>query len=224
MSSPDPLIQSAVVEDPAVGNRLFPGDTGDLPLDTRRTLVQLLAGPSLDGRRHSKLWTVLIRDEAAIRSRLSELFLELVTDIELQVAFTRQAAVGDLDAPALLRSAPLTFIDSALLMYLRQRLTEADARGERAVIDTGEMVEHLAVYERAVNTDHSGYARRCHNSIEKFKKHSILQKIRSSDDRYEISPTLKLLFSVESIKSLTQLYERMAASEAPNLADEESEP
>ena len=223
MNSPDPVIQVADTADASTGNLLFPGDTGGLPLDTRRALVQLLGGPSLDGRRHSKLWAVLVRDETVIRSRLSELFLELVTDTELQVAFTRRADVGDLDAPALLRSAPLTFIDSALLMYLRQRLTEADARGERAVIDAVEMIEHLAVYERAVNTDHAGYARRCHNSIEKFKKNSILQKIRSSDDRYEISPTLKLLFSVGEIQSLSQLYERMASSESPLLADEEPE-
>ena len=34
---------------------LYPGDSGGLSLDARRVLVQLLAGPSLDGQRHSKL-------------------------------------------------------------------------------------------------------------------------------------------------------------------------
>ena len=42
---------------------LFLGDSGELPLDTRRALVQLLSGPALDGRRHAKLWPVLLRDE-----------------------------------------------------------------------------------------------------------------------------------------------------------------
>jgi len=211
MKSPEPTLPPADLETAPTANHLFPGDTSDLPLDTRRVLVQLLAGPSLEGRRHSKLWATLVRDEVVIRSRLSELFLELVTDMDLQVAFTRQAAVGDLDAPALLRTAPLTFIDSALLMYLRQRLTEADARAERAVIDAAEIIDHLAVYERSVNTDRAGYERRCQTSIEKFKKHSILQKIRSTDDRYEISPTLKLLFSVTEILALTDLYGKMAS-------------
>jgi len=54
--------------------KLFEGDSGELPLETRRVLVQLLAGPSLDGQRHPKLWPVLVRDEALIRRRLSELF------------------------------------------------------------------------------------------------------------------------------------------------------
>ncbi|HWJ93834.1 MAG TPA: hypothetical protein VNT33_03875, partial [Telluria sp.] len=46
------------------------------------------------------------------------------------------------------------------------------------------------------------------------KKHNILQKIRGSDERYEISPTLKLLFSAEEIIALTSQYERMAAGDA----------
>lgn len=199
---------------PISPSALFPGDSGELPLDTRRVLAQLLTGPSLDGRRHSKLWPALARDEAVIRRRLSELFLDLVIDQDLQVAFTRQADVGDLETPVLLRRAPLTFLDSVLLLYLRQALTRADAQGERAVVATDEIVEHLSIYERAVNTDRAGFVKRAHASIEKIKKHSILQKIRSSDDRFEISPTLKLLFSAEAILALTKLYQQMASGEA----------
>ena len=47
----------------------FLGDTGSLPIDTRRVMVQLLLGPSVDARRQSKLWPVLLRDEAIVRSR-----------------------------------------------------------------------------------------------------------------------------------------------------------
>lgn len=194
---------------------LFMGDSGELALDTRRALVQLLAGPSLDGRRHPKLWPILVRDEAVIRRRLAELFLELVIDRDVQVAFTRQADTGDLEVPLLLRRAQLTFIDSILLLHLRQRLTQAESQGDRAVVSTDEMMEFLTLYERASNTDRAGFAKRVHASIEKIKKHSILQKIRSSEDRFEISPTLKLLFSAEEIQALTHLYQRMAAGETP---------
>lgn len=194
--------------------KLFEGDSGELELETRRVLVQLLAGPSLDGRRHVKLWPVLVRDEALVRRRLSELFLELVMDLDLQVAFTRQADAGDLETPVLLRRAQLTFLDSIMLLYLRHRLTQADAQGERAVISVDEIVEHMSVYERSTNTDRAGFNKRIQASIEKIKTHSILQKIRSSEDRFEISPTLKLLFSAEAIQSLTRTYQRMAAGEA----------
>ena len=194
--------------------KLFAGDSGELEQETRRVLVQLLAGPSLDGRRHPKLWPVLVRDEALIRRRLSELFLDLVMDADLQVAFTRQADAGDLEMPVLLRRAQLTFLDSIMLLHLRQRLTQADAQGERAVISVDEILEHMSVYERSTNTDRAGFNKRIQASIEKIKTHSILQKIRSSEDRYEISPTLKLLFSAEAIQALTRTYQRMADGEA----------
>jgi hypothetical protein len=197
----------------ASANILFVGDSGELALETRRALVQLLAGPFLDGRRHSKLWPILVRDEVVIRRRLAELFLELVIDRDAQIAFTRQADTGDLEAPLLLRRAQLTFIDSVLLLHLRQRLTQADSQGDRAVVSTDEITEFLTLYERAANTDRAGFTKRMHASIEKIKKHNILQKIRSSDDRFEISPTLKLLFSAEEIQALTGLYQHMAAGE-----------
>ena len=199
----------------ASANTLFMGDSGELALDTRRALVQLLAGPSLDGRRHPRLWPILVRDEAVIRRRLAELFLELVIDRDVQVAFTRQADTGDLEVPLLLRRAQLPFIASILLLQLRQRLPQADSQGDRAVVSTDEISEFLSLYERAANTDRAGFAKRVHASIEKIKKHSILQKIRSSEDRFEISPTLKLLFSAEEIQALTRLYQRMAAGETP---------
>jgi hypothetical protein len=221
MNSPDEAELAPPAEAIAPGTEgtppstaLFNGDSGELPLDTRRALVQLLSGPSLDGRRHAKLWPVLLRDEQVVRQRLAELFLELVIDRDMQVAFTRQADTGDLEAPVLLRRAQLTFIDSVLVLYLRQRLTQADAHGERAVVSTEEMLENLTLYERAASTDRAGFAKRVHASVEKIKKHNILQKIRASDDRYEISPTLKLLFSAEEIQTLTALYLRMAAGEA----------
>jgi hypothetical protein len=204
---------------------LFLGDSGELSLEARRILVQLLIGPSLEARRHSKLWPILIRDEAAIRSRLSELFLELVIDRDHQVAFTRQAETGELDTPRLLRRAKLTFIDSILLLHLRQRLTQAETHEERAVISTDEIVEFLGVYDQAGNTDRVLFEKRIYASIEKIKKHSILRKIRSSEDRFEISPTLKLLFSAEEIQALTGIYrDRKVAGDTSGRGDETSSP
>jgi hypothetical protein len=197
---------------------LYRGDRGELPLDTRRVLVQLLSGPSLDARRHSKLWPVLSRDEVVLRSRLADLFLDLVIDYDQQVAFTRQADVGESKAPILLRRSPLTFIDSVVLLFLRQRLTQSDVRGERAVVESFEILEQVAPYEQAASTDHAGFSKKVQASIEKMKKNSILQKIRAGDERYEISPTLKLLFSAEDIAELIRQYRALAETREGLLA------
>lgn len=185
---------------------LYPGDNGQLPLEARRLLVHLLSGPSLDGQRHSKLWPVLVRYQEIIRSRLADLFLELVMDMDNQVAFVRQADTGEIEAPILLRRTRLTFLDSVLLLYLRQLLAEADIRGERAVVSGAEMKEQLTLYEQSLNTDHAGFERRVVNAIDKAKKNSLLSAIRGSEDRYEVSPTLKLLFNAEQVVALNSTY------------------
>ena len=58
--------------------RLWTGDTGRLHDQSRRALLRLLQGPYLSGRAQPQLWSALVADEATIRSRLHELFLDLV--------------------------------------------------------------------------------------------------------------------------------------------------
>lgn len=188
----------------------FEGDLGVLPIDTRRTLVQLLHGPFVDGRRQPKLWQVLMRDEAILRSRLHELFLELVIDHEQKVAFNRQVVADGLDAPVLLRRASFTFLESALILYLRQQLTLADTQGDRAVVSLTEMLEHLRAYERDKNVDRSRFGRQMEIAVEKAKKLNLLRLLRGTGDRFEVSPTLKLLFPAEEIRALTAAYQASA--------------
>lgn len=218
---------SAAEEAPAAA--IFAGDTGALPVETRRVITQLLVGPSLDGQRHTKLWPVLVRDERAIRSRLHELFLELVIDFDQQVAFTRQVAADDVDLPILLRKAMLTFIQSALILYLRERLIQAETRGERAVLSREEMTEHLAAFDDDSNRDQARFTRQASAAVERAKELSLLRKLRGSDERYEVSPTLKLLFRAEEIQALTQVYVRLsdcarASTDHRDSASAEEEP
>src|SRR5205085_3500514 len=103
--------------------------------------------------------------------------------------------------------------ESALLLLLRQRLTEADAQGERAVLALEEMKEHLRVFERIDNVDRSRFQRQVDNAIEKAKKLNLVQRLRGGEERYEVSPTLKLLFPAEEIEALGEVYERLARAE-----------
>lgn len=220
--------------DEADGSRTvaFAGDRGQLTLDTRRILVQLLLGPSVDAKRQNKLWPILLRDEAILRSRLHDLFLDLVIDYDQQVAFTRQVVAEDISAPILLRKSNLTFLESALLLFLRQRLTQADAQGDRAVVSQQEMLEHLSVFERDKNADHAKFERQTLNAVDKAKKLSLIRQLSSSDKRFEVAPTLKLLFPAEEIQALTRTYEDLAEGKiglsagddgTPNHADNSDE-
>jgi len=195
----------------AAGGRaeLFAGDTGTLPFDARRALCQLLAGPSIDAQRHGALWPALLRHEEDVRRVLCELFLTLVIDREGSVAFTRQADTAELESPTLLRSAPLTFLESVLLLFLRQRLAEADTRGERAVVEDAQLIEAVSIYQRQLSTDRAGFDRRVLAAIAKLRDNQLLSRLRGSEDRYEVSPVLKLLFSAEEVQALSQAYREL---------------
>lgn len=189
---------------------LFPGDCGELKGETRRALVALLAGPSVDGERQPKLWRVLKRDEAVLRSRLSDLFLELAVDDENQTAFVRQVAQhGETDIPILLRRQPLTFLQSAGLLILRAALASSSAAGQRAVVGGAELIADLAAYEDPAKSDKARFAKQCSAVVEALKKVSILRPIPGSSDRYEVSPTLALLVSAEQLEAFTRTYERL---------------
>lgn len=220
MSYADKEMNTEIQPKTSSQNSLFVGDLGILPLETRRILVHLLTGPFLDGKRHRKLWPILKRDEDIIRQYISELFLELIIDLDTEVAFIRQVDMGELEVPMLLRRSPLTFIHSVLLLYLRQKLSQASSAGERAVVSNEEIQEHLTLFEKDDNTDRAGFNKRVRAAIKKFKENNILQKIRSTEDRYEISPALKLLFSAEEIASLIKLYQNMNQEITHNLSQD----
>ncbi len=199
-------------QDASDDGRLYPGDTGQLPEPARCALVQLLSGPSLEQRRHPRLWPSLLQHEAPIRSRLADLFLELILDAERGIAFTRQADTGELEAPKLLRRSPLTFIDSVLMLYLRRVLVEAELRAQPALVDRDELADQLRLYEPADNTDRAGFERRVHNAIEKAKRNSLLAALKGNADRFEVSATLKLIFGPEEVEQLTAIYAALAAN------------
>lgn len=189
---------------------LYNGDTGELPVETRRVLVQLLLGSALEERRHPELWPVLLRDETVVRRRLGDLFLVLTLDRERGVAFLRQAVSEEIAIPVLLRKAPLTFIDSALLLHLRELLAQADARAERAAVSTQELREYMNVYMRAAKTDHVAFGKRVNAAFEKMKKYGILRDLERDGDRKEISPTLRILFDTTVVAGLIKTYRGLA--------------
>lgn len=123
---------------------LWDGDSGTLREPSRRVLVQLLRGPYLSASRHGNLWTALLSDEDAVRSSLADLFLDLVTDHAAQVAFVRNTS-ADVDAPKVMRTATLTFLDTALLLHLRQTLLQ-ESGGRKTIVGVDEVADQLQVY------------------------------------------------------------------------------
>ncbi|HHV21339.1 MAG TPA: DUF4194 domain-containing protein [Propionibacterium sp.] len=187
---------------------LFAGDPGELSEATRRALVQLLRGPYVSRRLHPKLWPALIADEAVIRCRLGDLFLELVLEPELELAFVRNLEAEELALPRVIRSSRLTLLDTALVLFLRGELLRAETGDGRVIVGRQDIDEQLQVYRPATSTDDTGFARRINSSVSKMKEHSILLGT-AEEDRFEISPVLALVFTADEVLSVTAELKRL---------------
>jgi hypothetical protein len=204
MTQPTPAGEPQAQEGAAVG--LWDGDQGTLRDPSRRALVQLLRGPYLSAGRHGNLWAALLADEEQIRGRLADMFLELVTDHEAQVAFVRNAG-AEADAPKVMRTATLTFLDTALLLHLRQQLLH-ESSGSKTIVGQDEVADQLQVYRGKDNADPAGFAKRINSSWQKMVKYGLLAPT-STEGRFEVSPVLRLVFGPEEIAAVRAEYRRL---------------
>lgn len=192
---------------------LWPGDRGSLDAPSRRALLALLRGPYLSADRHGDLWKALLRDTDAIVARLNDVYCDLVVDIDVGVAFVRNVELPDGGAPRAVRTAPLTFLDTAMLLVLRQHFLASDG-ADRVIVGKDEVAEQLDVYRGAMGRDESDFARRVNASWTNMDKHGFTQRT-DVEGRVEISPLLRIIVGPEQVAAVRASYERMAAGGGP---------
>lgn len=190
---------------------LWPGDPGTLPLDVRRVLVALLRGPYVSHQKDPLLWSALLAHEQVVRRRLGDLLLDLAIDADAEVAFSRNL-VPDPDfpspVPSVLRTAPLSFIDSALLLHLRHLLLQGAARQERVVVGRDEIDAHMQAYVASSGNDEAQFRKRLSASIKRMYDYSILLRT-DTEERWEVSSILALILSADEIGGIEEEYRRL---------------
>lgn len=198
-------------------NALYEGDTGSLSFEQRQLMVTLLRGPYLTQAERPNLWQTLINSRSVIEASLANLFLSLIVDEELGVAFCRQADVGDLEAPQLLRQFSLSYLDSVLLLELRQRLLTAQSKGEKAVIAQETIEELLKTFDVSAKTNERQFKSHVNAVIKRLTARKLLKKLGDNTNLYEISLALKLIFNVEEIVALKKAYQDKAEQDFQNV-------
>jgi hypothetical protein len=186
---------------------LWDGDAGTLREPSRRVLAALIKGPYVSADRHGELWRALLADTEALRSRLADLFLELVVDPDLGIAFVRAAQTSDGTAPQVVRTLPLTFIDTILLLHLRGELVRAAGAG-RVIVGKDDVYDSLQSYRTVSSTDEAGFTKRINASWTKFEKQNLIIRT-STEGRFEISPVLRLVFGTDEIAAVRAEYVRL---------------
>lgn len=187
---------------------LWQGDTGVLGEQSRRALLELIKGPYVSGAKAPALWSALLADERVLRSRLHELFLDLVIDRVGEFAFVRNVSTGELAVPRTVRTASLTFLDTAMLLVLRQMLLAGEGDG-RVIVGQEEVFDQLRVY-RTADRDESDFDRRLNSSWQNMKNKLRVIHQAGTEDRAEISPVLRLIVDADQIRAIGAEYRRIA--------------
>lgn len=118
----------------------------------------------------------------------------------------RKVRTTEIDAPSALRSEPLQFLDTAMLLVLRQLLLAAPGE-QRVIVGQEDVYERLAVYR---DGDESVFLRNLNGAWGRMlNRYRVLHP--GGADRAEISPMVKFLIDEDRISALSDLYARIAA-------------
>ncbi|WP_368502276.1 DUF4194 domain-containing protein [Corynebacterium sp.] len=196
---------------------LWPGDCGTLSFDSRRAFAQLLQGPLIRANQHPQVWKAITSDEAAIRSRLADVFLDLVLDVDSGIAFTRSAHNGQpiaisnnnqIEMPKILRSKTLTIIDTVILLDLRTQVGLA-APGERVIVAEEDLRENASLFRRVEDLDEASFKRRFDASLKRMHTDFSLLNTTETEGRFEVSPVLKHLFDAQTVEGIKTEFEQL---------------
>jgi hypothetical protein len=196
------------------GAALFPGDTGVLPMKVRQALVRLLKGPYVDGGRDEKLWTTLLDNQVILRSRLSELFLNLQLDHERKIAVLRPVdpeAIGGSTRSSILRQQrALSRVETIVLLRLRLLLDRHVTAQTDPVITREEIAELVAHYQPSGQQDALRDTDVVNRTVTKLLARQLLLAT-GIDDTFAISRALPLALPFENIGDIPAQIEALIA-------------
>ncbi|MCL5285391.1 MAG: DUF4194 domain-containing protein [Nitrospirae bacterium] len=177
---------------------------GTLPSEFSRVAITLMKGV-LYRDASPLLWQSLLRHQPGIRDYVAVLGLELLVDEGEGYAFLRQAEPPEGTAPSqelprLVPQRPLGYLVSLLLVLLRKKIAESEARsGEaRLILTADDMVEMVRLFL----PDTANEVRqqdRIRAQIGRIAEMGFLRKLPGAGDRYEVGRILKAFINAQWI-------------------------
>jgi hypothetical protein len=181
-----------------------------LPEPARRALVSLLLNRYICRARHRVAWEGILTSENELRTRLDEIYLDLVVDHEAEVAFKRQQD-GD-DVPRVLRREKALSRDASfVLIFLRREYAFADPDDGPVVISRDQISEFLRAYREDGDSDDARFSRRVDAAINALiKPWQILEPDPAVDYLFTISPVVVPLVGVDEMRRFEAAFRQAA--------------
>jgi hypothetical protein len=183
----------------------FEGDTSRLEADACWALQHLVASAFVSGE-NRKIWAAVVRYEEILRSRLAELGLLLVLDVDREYAFTRQGDDPSKHSRAILRTTGLGLADTLVLLYCFERYLTSPGD---PVVSTDEIHDHAAVFRPRQETDEAGFHQKITTAIGVLRKQGLLRRI-SESDQYRVHGVVAALLDTDQLDELLERYRALA--------------
>ncbi|MEU0533416.1 DUF4194 domain-containing protein [Amycolatopsis tolypomycina] len=197
-------------------------EAAGLPDAARRALTTLLTARFITRARNRQAWDSLLAYEHEIRERLSDLFLELVVDRDLEVAFKRQMLAED--APRVLRrERPLSRDASFLLVFLRQECAYTDAADGPVVVNRAQLEEFLRAYREEGDGDAARFERRVDTAIRALTELRLLTADPDAGYLFTVSPVVVPLIGADELIRLEDAYRQGVELAEPPRTDDRTD-
>ncbi|GAA0316288.1 DUF4194 domain-containing protein [Kineococcus aurantiacus] len=182
---------------------LFPGDAGTLAEPVRTVLVQLLKRRYVSAAQHPQSWRVLVENQRSLRSRLNDVFLDLVVNHDYQVAYKQQAASPTGDRfPTLLFDQPWSREETVLLICLRRLARSRSAAGDTEVfVDRAELIDEVGHFRPLSSTNQARDEQQAALGVDSLLRQEVLLRT-GTENRYRVSPILEVLLPVDVVQRL----------------------
>lgn len=205
------------------GAALFDGDMGEMSLEQRTVLVRLLQRPYLSAAANPKEWQALLEAETLIRSRLNDLFLDLVVDRRYGVAYKEQVrSEGQRRFPTLLHRKVYTPEETILMVFLRMRFRSERANGAEVVfIDRDALLTEIASFRPPQATNIARDGRSAEKAVDSMTSYRLLLKT-ADPERLQISPAIEVLLPLERMQELAQWLMTANGTDTADTTDDDS--
>jgi len=179
-------------------------------------LVSLLKG-IVERDQQAEAWQAIIANRSGVSDYLAVLNLRLHLDDTDGYAFVRQIVnEDDGPTPQLVVRRPLSYRASLLLVLLRKRLLEHDARsGEpRLIIGFDDILELMRIY-LAESADETRLNRSVETAINKAVELGLLGRLPKSPGNFEVKRAIKAIIDADFVAEyLAQMKRTVAAADA----------
>jgi len=153
------------------------------------------------------LWQALAQLHARVREHVALLGLELVFDEAEGYAYLRQRAVveGEPEIPRLIPRRQLGYHVSLILVLLRKKLAEFDAKSAEArlVLSREEIVDLVRVL-LPETANEARFADRLDAHINKIVELGFLRRMRGRDDQFEVQRILKAFVDAQWLNGMEE--------------------